>query len=269
MHRLVLFDIDCTLIDAHGAGGRAIFQAIKQVYGLQGELGGYSFHGRTDPAIVRDLTVLWMEADPVAVVGELDGGTQPQVVTALAGRMGLSADRVDELLPACLARYVELLRDEVADGRVEVLPGIRELLQALAADPGTTVGLLTGNVEEGARIKLAPTGLWPLFAVGAFGSDAAHRPELPAIAVAKAERLTGRAFVGKDIVVVGDTPADIECGRHLGVTSVGVATGRYTREQLAAHAPDHLFDDFSAWHNAYHVMAGDAGAASARPLTEN
>jgi phosphoglycolate phosphatase-like HAD superfamily hydrolase len=269
MHRLVLFDIDCTLIDAHGAGGRAIFQAMKDVYGLQGELGGYSFHGRTDPGIVRDLATLWGSAEREAA-GEGGGeDTQPEAVAAVAGRLGYPSETVDELLPACLTRYVELLRDEVEDGVVEVLPGIAELVQALAADRLVTVGLLTGNVEEGARIKLAPTGLWPLFAVGAFGSDSAHRPDLPAVAVSRAERLTRAAFVGKDIVIVGDTPADIQCGEHLGVSAVAVATGRYTRDELAVHIPDHLFDDFSDWRGAYHVMAGEGETADARPLTEN
>ena len=177
MHRLILFDIDCTLIDAHGAGGRAIFQAIKEVYGLQGELGGYSFHGRTDPGIIRDLATLWA-ADPQMVVSEFDGGTQPQVVTTLAGRLGHSPEDIDRLLPACLARYVELVREEVAGGFVEVLPGIEELVTALSADERVLLGLLTGNVEEGARVKLAPTGLLPRFRLGAYGSDsaAAARP---------------------------------------------------------------------------------------------
>ena len=224
--RLVLFDIDCTLIDAHGAGGRAILRAIKDVYGVEGELGDYSFHGRTDPGIISDLAALWGGGDR-EVVGRYEGETQPQVVHDLAERSALPAHR-----PArrrLHRRYVELLRDEIDGGEVETLPGIRELVTALAADRRALVGLLTGNVVEGARLKLEPTGLFSLFKVGAYGSDSALRAELPAVAVARAEALTGRRYAGKDVVVIGDTPADVECGASLGVTAVAVATGRHSR----------------------------------------
>jgi len=253
MHRLVLFDIDCTLIDAHGAGGRAILQAIKDVYGLEGEVGSYSFHGRTDPGIIHDLAAMWA-ADVESVVSEFDGGTQPQVVTTLAARLSYSSEEIDRLLPVCLARYVEVLREEVAAGFVEVLPGVDQLVQTLAADDRALVGLLTGNVEEGARLKLAPTGLLPYFVVGAFGSDSADRAELPAVAVARAEALNGRRYEGKEIVVVGDRPSDIECGAHLGVRTVAVATGRHSVDELSSHRPDHVFGDFSDWRAAYRVM---------------
>ena len=114
-----------------------------------------------------------------------------------------------------------------------------------------TLGLLTGNVAEGARLKLSPPGLWPLFKVAAFGSDSGLRPDLPAVAVARAEELTGRRFAGKEVVVIGDTPADIECGAALGVKTIAVATGRHAAEELAAHHPDHLFADFGDWRAAY------------------
>lgn len=251
MRRLVLFDIDCTLIDAHGAGGRAIMCAIKDIYGVEGELGDYSFHGRTDPGIVRDLAELWGAADPETVVGRYEGETQPQVVHDLAVGLGTPEEAIDALVDDCIARYVELLEYEVAHGCVELLPGIKELVTALAADRRVVLGLLTGNVETGARIKLAPTGIYPLFKVAAFGSDSPSRPDLPAIAVSRAEELTGLRFAGKEIVVIGDTPADIECGASLGVKAVAVATGRHSVEELAAHAPDHVFADFSDWHAAY------------------
>jgi phosphoglycolate phosphatase len=226
--RLVLFDIDCTLIDSHGAGGRAILRAIKDVYGVEGELGDYSFHGRTDPGIISDLATLW-------------GGGEPG----------------DRLVDGCIARYVELLHHEIDGGEVETLPGIRELVTALAADRRALVGLLTGNVLEGARLKLEPTGLYSLFRVGAYGSAPALRAELPAVAVARAEALTGRRYAGKDVVVIGDTPADVECGASLGVTAVAVATGRHGVDELAACAPDHLFADFSDWRVAYEAIMGD------------
>ena len=226
MERLVLFDIDCTLIDGHGAGGRAIMRAVKDVYGVEGELGDYSFHGRTDPGIVRDL----------------------------AARLGAPADAIDALVGQCVARYVELITDEVAGGHIEVLPGVGELVTALAADRRVLLGLLTGNVIQGARIKLAPTGLYSLFQVAAYGSDSALRAELPPIAVARAEKLSGRRFVGKEIVVIGDTPADIECGAGLGVKAIAVATGRHSMDDLAAYRPDHLFADMSDWRALYEAI---------------
>lgn len=250
MHRLALFDIDCTLIDAHGAGGRAIMRAVHEVYGVAGDLGDYSFHGRTDPGIIRDLAGLWGAADPAAVVGRYEGETQPQVVHDLAERLGTPADLVDARVEECIERYIELLRGEVDGGRVELLPGVEELVRALAADERVTLGLLTGNVAAGARIKLEPTGLWPLFEVAAFGSDSGFRPDLPAVAVARAEALTGRCFTGKEVAVIGDTPADVECGASLGVKAIAVATGRHGVEELAAHHPDHLFRDLGDWRAA-------------------
>jgi phosphoglycolate phosphatase len=116
------------------------------------------------------------------------------------------------------------------------------------------LGLLTGNVEEGARAKLAPTGLLPHFAFGAYGSDSALRPDLPAVAVARAAALNGRSYTGKQVVVVGDTPSDIDCGAHLGVRTVAVATGRYSVEELIAHGADRVFADFSDWQAAIRAM---------------
>jgi phosphoglycolate phosphatase-like HAD superfamily hydrolase len=254
VERLILFDIDCTLIDGHGAGGRAIMRAVKEVYGVEGELGDYSFHGRTDPGIVRDLADLWGASDPETVLGRYEGETQPQVVHDLAERLGMPDDVIDALVDRCVARYVELLAYEVDRVRIEVLPGVKELVTALAVDRRVLVGLLTGNVAEGARIKLAPTGLYPLFRVAAYGSDSPLRAELPPVVVARAEALTGRRFSGKEIVVIGDTPADIECGAGLGVKAIAVATGRHSLDELAAHEPDHLFADMGDWRAVYEAI---------------
>lgn len=219
MHRLVLFDIDCTLIDAHGAGGRAIFRAIADTYGVRGELDGYSFHGRTDPAIIVELATRWGTPEAVA------------------------RDR----LTACLARYVEVLHDEITPDEVELLPGVGELVTALACDRRVVLGVLTGNIDDGLALKLAPTGLLPHFKVHASGSDSALRPELPAIAVERAQRLTGYGYTGKEVVVIGDTPADILCGADLAVRTIAVATGRHTPDELAPYRPDYLFADLGDW----------------------
>jgi phosphoglycolate phosphatase len=226
VHRLALFDIDCTLIDAHGASGRAIMHAIEDTFGVTGSLDGYTFHGRTDPGIVADLAARWGASD-----GDVRSG-----------------------LDACLADYMRLLESEVAAGTTEVLPGVRELVTALAADDRVLLGLLTGNVEAGAAVKLAPTGLAGLFAVGAYGSDSPDRPELPAFAVERARALTGHSYEGKEIAIIGDTPSDILCGVDYAAKAIGVATGRHSVADLAAHHPDFVFADLSDWRTVYEAI---------------
>jgi phosphoglycolate phosphatase len=226
MQRLALFDIDCTLIDAHGAGGRAIFAAIEETYGVSGTLDGYTFHGRTDPGIIRDL----------------------------AGRWGVPPATVEDRAEDCLRRYIELLRGEIRVGLVEVLPGVRELVTALAADRRVLLGLLTGNLEAGAAVKLAPTGVAGLFKVAAYGSDSAWRPDLPAIAVRRAEAVSGARYAGREVAVIGDTPSDIACGEAIGVKSIGVATGMHSVAELQAAGADYVFPDFSDWRAAHEAI---------------
>jgi phosphoglycolate phosphatase len=233
---------------------RAVLQAIHDVYGVHGELGDYSFHGRTDPGIVRDLVVLWGAADLQKAVSTLDGETQPRVVTTVARHLGASRGVIEARLEECLERYLEVLRAEIAEGEIELLPGVRELVTALAADRRVLVGLLTGNIEAGAQMKLRPTGLASLFKVAAYGSDSRLRPDLPAVAVRRAQKLTGKRFAGKEIAVIGDTPADIACGADLGVKTIAVATGRHDMAELTAHAPDYVFADMGDWRAVYEAI---------------
>lgn len=216
--RLVLFDIDGTLLSASGAGRRAMHRALLEVYGTAGPIDSYDFHGKTDPGIVRDL----MRA----------AGLPP---AAVAGGE-----------PDFYARYLEHLEREIGDGRgVRLYSGVAPLVEALAASERCLVGLLTGNIEGGARLKLRSTGLWPRFRVGAYGSDDADRTRLPAVAAGRAEALVRRAFRGADLVIVGDTPLDVGCGRAFGAACVAVATGRHTVADLTACGPDHVFADLS------------------------
>ncbi len=152
---------------------------------------------------------------------------------------------VQEGIPAALALYRERLLALLKPEDVRLKPGVRTLLGVLACEPGLTLGLLTGNLEECARTKLAPFGLNPFFSFGAFGSDHEDRERLPGLAVERAERLTGLHFEGKNIVVVGDSVHDVRCGRRLGVRSVAVATGPTTPERLAQESPDVLLEDLS------------------------
>jgi phosphoglycolate phosphatase-like HAD superfamily hydrolase len=125
---------------------------------------------------------------------------------------------------------------------VRPLDGVLELLDALEPRKDVVLGLLTGNVEAGARTKLIAAGIDPdRFLVNAFGSDHEHRPELPAIAQKRANEKLGLDIAGDRIVVIGDTPADIACGRALGAKAIGVASGHYTVEQLREHDPYAVF----------------------------
>ncbi len=223
--RLVLFDIDGTLLSSGGAAARAFRAALEEVYGTSGPRTGYSFAGKTDPQIARDLLL----------------------------SAGVDAARIRAGLESTWELYLRGLERALLTERVRVLPGVHRLLRRLEAVPErAALGLLTGNVREGARMKLQAGGIdFSRFPVGAFGSDHAERRELPEIAVRRAEALLGRRFSGKSVVIVGDTPFDVACGEHLGVRTVAVATGSYPAEELAACGPDHLLesleDDEAAW----------------------
>ncbi len=217
--KLVLFDIDGTILASGGAGRRAMESALTDVFGGSGPE-GYRYDGKTDPQIAREL---------MRLAGHDDA-------------------RIDALLPALIVRYLDGLEQEVAGGvrRMTIFPGVCDLLDALEARADIVLGLLTGNVDRGAAIKLRAAGIDPArFRVGAFGSDHAHRPELPGIAQRKARESLGMHIDGDQIVVIGDTPHDIECGRAIGARAIGVATGRYDVAHLRACRPFAVFPDLS------------------------
>jgi phosphoglycolate phosphatase len=203
--KLILFDIDGTLVWTDGAGRRAIQRALVDETGTAGPIERYRLDGKTDPQIVRELL-------------------------ALAGHPA-AAD--EARVAAVCERYLAHLRDELdrPTQRTRLLPGTRELLAALEpleAEGRALVGLLTGNLAPGATLKLRSAGLDPgRFRLGAYGSDSARRPELPAVAAARATALTGRSFTGPDVIIVGDTPEDVACGAPIGARTVAVATGSY------------------------------------------
>lgn len=219
MRRLVLFDIDGTLVSTHGAGSRAVRRALLEVYGETGPIDSYDFHGRTDPQIVRELLRL-AGLDDAAIDG-----------------------RMDDLWSA----YLEGLEHELdkPDANAHTLPGVVEVLDALHETGDDLVALLTGNIERGARIKLSAVGLWDRFDFGAYGSDHERRDRLPAVAQRRARERSGLEFHGRDIVIIGDTPFDVTCGRELGVWTVAVATGKHTSRELAEAGADVVFEDLS------------------------
>lgn len=216
--RLFLFDIDGTLVTAAGAGRIALGKALTGVYGTTGPIESYDFRGKTDPRIVLDL---------------------------MRGA-GLDEAAIDAKLATCFDAYVAELDALIGDGtRVKVMPGIAEVVKALAVRDDAVVGLLTGNIEAGARVKLRPTGLWPLFRLGAYGSDDLDRRKLPGIACERARRIGGHDFTFAQVTIIGDTPLDVDCARACGAVAVAVATGFHPPEDLKACAPDLFFTDFS------------------------
>jgi phosphoglycolate phosphatase len=220
--RLYLFDVDGTLVSARGAGLRALGTALRETFGTTGPIERYDSRGKTDPRIVFDL------------------------MTAA----GVPNGTVRARLAACFDAYLGRLAEVIGDGStVDVMPGVTALVRALAARDDATVGLLTGNIEAAARLKLQFTGLWPLFRVGAYGSDDADRTRLPAIAAARAEALVSERVPFDRITIIGDTPLDVACARACGATAIAVATGLYPADELEACAPDLLFADFSDTEN--------------------
>jgi phosphoglycolate phosphatase len=231
-HRLVLFDIDGTLLSAGRVARDSILQALETAFGWKAreehqDRGKWDFSGKTDPQIVRELVV-----------------------------DDIGAERFERDLPRAFELYLVELERGLAPGVVVPKPGISPLLERLAAEARVTLGLLTGNLEGGARLKLAPPDYNRYFPFGAFGSDSADRYELPRVAVDRALARTGRRFEGKSIVVVGDSVHDVACGRALGVRSVGVATGITSLERLAAEKPDALLADFSNTEHALESILG-------------
>jgi phosphoglycolate phosphatase-like HAD superfamily hydrolase len=220
MARLVLFDIDGTLLLTAGAGRRAITRALAEVVSDTASFERVRFDGKTDPQIMAEL---------LAAGGHPTPG-DPMLVEQLC------------------QRYLGMLAEELrhpATGTM-VLPGIASLLERLEAYPSIVVGLLTGNLAAGAALKLSAAGLLPdRFRVGAFGSDSAHRPELPAIAARRARTHFGRDLRGEEIVIIGDTPADVTCGQAIAARAIGVATGAYGTEELAAAGAYAVFADLS------------------------
>ena len=225
---LVLFDIDGTLLSAGRAARESVLAALSDVYGWKHANGNsHDFSGKTDPQIVREL----VEKD-------------------------IGRPRCEELLESALERYLEEFSRRLTPEEVVAKPGAVDLVSGLAETPGVTLGLLTGNLERGARMKLQPLGLNPRFPFGAFGSDSEDRYRLPAIAVDRARAHCGRQFTGKEVVIVGDSVHDVLCGRSLGVRAVAVATGPTRAERLAEQGPDALLASFADYGAAMEAILG-------------
>lgn len=218
MRKLVLFDIDGTLVLTGGAGTRAMNRACEALVGHPDALSDMLLAGRTDRIILGD-------------------------IVARTGR-----DLDDELLAALRDTYLANLREEIerpGKGVKAVMPGVRELLDVLAARGDIFVGLLTGNFEAGARIKLEHFDLWKYFRCGAYGDDAADRNALVPFALERARGCGLPDLAPEHVLVVGDTPHDVACARAADAVPVGVATGGFSAEQLRESGAAIVFQDLS------------------------
>lgn len=215
--KLILFDIDGTLISSGGAGTLSLDLAFREVFGIHDAFGGISMAGKTDIQIIKE-------------------GFR---------RHGLSFD--NGVVPRVVDSYLRNLERQVprAGGR-HLKPGVREALDALARnDDLASVGLLTGNLEQGARIKLGAFGLNCYFRSGAFGSDDEDRNRLLPVAVARYATLRRRPFSYRDCIIIGDTPRDVECAKRYDAMCIAVATGPYDAGSLREAGADLVMGDLS------------------------
>ncbi|MFQ5599885.1 MAG: HAD family hydrolase [Candidatus Krumholzibacteriia bacterium] len=215
-NRLILFDIDGTLLVSRGCGLRAMHGAFQHVFGLDPRPAEILPHGKTDPILFEEM----------------------------ARAYGLPAERLRWRLEALEAVYATgleiLLRDP---GAVEVKPGVRLLLGALARRRDALLGVVSGNLERTAWLKLEAGGLAHFFEAGAFGSDARERADLVALATRRFARRTNGGLAPRQVWVIGDTPDDVAGGHANGTRTLAVATGRHDRETLAGCRPDVVLDD--------------------------
>jgi len=213
--KYILFDIDGTLIDSGGAGTRSLDLAFEEIFSIPDAFKDIIMAGKTDMQILME---------------------------------GLKMHRIDRLngaIPSFFETYITHLRNTIDSKRGQVKPGIKEALHVLSSDGRYILGILTGNIKEGAMIKLRAFGLNPYFETGAFGDDSEDRNKLLPIAVDKLYKRTSLKVDFRDCVVIGDTPRDIECSKPYGALAVAVATGPYGCGILADAGADVVFEDLS------------------------
>jgi phosphoglycolate phosphatase len=215
--RLLLFDIDGTLLSSGPTARKVFSEALIEVFGTPGAVETYRFEGKLDPLIVRELMI--------------EAGIEHSIV---AGRLTMALDVYLDRLEAVLALEKPTLK-----------PGVLPLIEQVVKIPGLVNALLTGNVERGARLKLTAADLWHHFSFGVWGDDGARRTELGRVALQRAREVTGMQFQGRDCVVIGDSTHDVDCGKAMGARVVGVATGKTPRELLLSAGADVVLSDFS------------------------
>lgn len=223
--KLLLFDIDGTILLTNGAGTRAANRAFEKIYGHAGAMDGVDAAGKTDPLILREM---------------------------FGNR--LSRDYTPDEAEKLYSEYVIFLEEEVRKSPIDVMPGIPRLLENLSSRKDVILGIATGNIEHGARIKLRRAGLDRHFRTGGYGSDSQNREELIKVAIDRARYLLADRGGFERIYVIGDTPHDIVHGRAAGAVTVAVATGRYSSAELLEHAPDHIFEHLADYDSVIRIF---------------
>ncbi len=213
--RLLLFDIDGTLLTSGGAGEQALKEAMRERFGVTEDFAGITLAGATDAAIADRL---------------LEKHGLPQT---------------PENRTSLLDAYLHHLAARMPRHNGRLLPGMPALLERLRKEPRCVLALLTGNLARGAQIKLTHYGVWDIFDFGAFADDHHDRNHLGPVARARAKERHGLEFPPERIYVIGDTPRDIDCGKAFGAKTVAIATGAYPAAELASHDPDFVFENVS------------------------
>jgi phosphoglycolate phosphatase len=226
--KLVLFDIDGTLLTDRGASRAAFASALEAVYGYTGDLGQYDFSGRTDP----------------------------QIAHMVLGDAGFTAEEIDARIESLWEHYLAGLARNATRERVRTLPGIRTLVSALHERDDVVLALLTGNIEPGARLKLGGAELNGYFPFGAFGSDSADRTKLPPFAMKRAAERLDLTIAGADVVILGDSIYDVRCGVPYEATTIAVASGRTPAELLKAENPRHFFESAEDFEGLMRAILG-------------
>ena len=225
--KLLLFDIDGTLIRSHGAGRAVMMSALEEMFGTAGPIDGYKMSGKTDTRIIIDL------------------------LTAA----GIDKSDIEAKLPGIFQLMTIKGREMFPGKDMAPCPGVMPLLATLRRQRDVVLGLLTGNISGTAPLKLAAAGIDPSqFRLGAYGSDAPDRNQLPAIAMERAANLTGASFTGNNTVIIGDTPADILCARAGRATAVATASGWHSAQTLARYQPDRLLENLSDTANVLAIL---------------
>jgi phosphoglycolate phosphatase len=217
--KVLLFDIDGTLIRGGGAGRKALNRAALKLYGKKNACSELSLAGRTD---LYNFGATYLNAT----------GKKP------------TASAVEKLHREYLHFLPFYVRSAIRSRTYHVPPGLKTLLKILSRDKRVLLGLGTGNMERGARIKLEPSGFNAYFLFGGYGSDAFHRHTLLKKAVSRAKKLAHEKFTRDDVYVIGDTPFDVSAGKKAGFKTIAVGTGYATWKELREARPDHLAKDF-------------------------
>lgn len=208
--RLLLFDVDGTLVLGNRGNRRWFAEALIEVFGSAGDIDGHSFSGKIDP----------------------------QIVTELLTGAGMGLAEIESGLPRVKEAYLSRLQKNLKPEHLRLLPNVLELLERLRTRREVILGLLTGNWEAGARIKLECFDLNRYFPFGAFSDGQRCRGDLPPVALQRAAAATGRQFAAAETLIIGDSVLDIECAQQYGMKSLAVATGYTELAALAAAGPD-------------------------------